>query len=1378
MASPERNSGTDPTPTAIRNRFSYDPVGNLIRTVDGRGIRADFSVNQLNQIVQITWASGHNAFAPEPLEPLALTDFAYRQRIFYDRNDNRVLHQVEDRGNTSGVDGNLSALELPSAAQDPDPAGGASYVDTVYKYDILDNRIEELREVGGGAEPLRTRLRYDPNQNPVLVIQPEGNAIATSYDERDLPFQRTLGATSPPVAALLSGSDPVDYNVRGGQPSVTSFHYDLNRNRIETVDAADTDSSDANNSDRAGAGDRTRYIYDGFDRLTSTIDSVGNQAVTQYDAAGNILRNSFFGPTGGESPTSDGPDLLETPVSLSGVIQTPNLVSGNLLKATEFLYDELSRPFQVDRVLFENSIGTVRDPDLSDGADDIGKDNLTPGDDQLIPGIGGPEVLGRVSTRTEYDRHSRPVFRVEDDGDIYATSYDGADRIVRTVDPEGNDVETAWDDNHNRIETRETDVSQVAGVADETFLTTYFYDSLNRRQQRVDNLGQTHVYRYDSRDNLVAMADASGPDGPPLDRRAFISGPRTVNTTNLFGNVTRYSYDGISRMLESEVVLTADGQGDGSSAGADRFGARADLPPPDQSQGEGDGRVKVRFHWDRNSLSTSRVDDNGNTVEYEYDNLNRTLTETGGICSEPSQADRCDPPTTEKYTWDGDHNLVRKVDENGTVIDTVFDALNRPLSRSIAPAPEVVGTTAVALEYDGLSRLVRAADNNEPEDEGDDSLITFAFDSLGRILEETQRTGDRTPQVISGAWRGENLRVARTYPSGRRVESSFDGLDRFDVIRDANSQQPIADYDYLGKGRVARRLYPINGTRLTYLDDSNTVDVGYDGLRRPVQLRHLGPGDSLLVGFQHTYDRMNNRLSEFKMHDPANSEDYSYDSAYRLTDFARPLPGGPAPQHSQWSLDGVGNWTQVDSEVREHSSFNEITARNDGVATAVLSDQNGNVTDDGNHLFEWDYRNRLRSVGEKSDGTPIGRYSYDAMGRRTRKRVSDGGVLNRTTDFLYDGWRALEERDGADVLDKQYVYGRTIDEALLMDRAQGKIVGSSSEGRLFYHHNSLGSTFALTNAAGSVRESYQYDAYGRPFVFQPGPVVQSGLSPGGRILGGESDTGNPYLFNGRRYDEESGKFYFRFRFLDSEQGRFLSRDPIASGATESRYTFAGGNPPNRLDPMGLQDESSGPDGLVLRGNQLQIGFGLGFRRSSGTVYRGDEPVAEYVTWSFGLMTPSASFTRGETSPTGMMGIPDEALGASDLEGAAAEFDASVSVWAEGGGTLSIPTGNRVGSISGLDLGIGTPGPSLGGMVGFTSIEEGPESIGDLLTRMEVLATELGRWERTGKPRPEDICMCCGGSRSKAAAMNLLVQRFHEIQGEYGRRLQQQLMSLP
>src|SRR5262249_28812660 len=151
------------------------------------------------------------------------------------------------RGNTSGVDGNVPDADLPRVAPgatpsdppvaiNPDPAGDdQAFVDTVYKYDILNDQIEMVQEVSNGVNPefLHTLYRYDPNQNQVLVIQPEGNATASIYDERDLLFQTIRGATSPPVLAQLSLDDPRNYDVRGGLPSTTTYNYEANRNLIE-----------------------------------------------------------------------------------------------------------------------------------------------------------------------------------------------------------------------------------------------------------------------------------------------------------------------------------------------------------------------------------------------------------------------------------------------------------------------------------------------------------------------------------------------------------------------------------------------------------------------------------------------------------------------------------------------------------------------------------------------------------------------------------------------------------------------------------------------------------------------------------------------------------------------------------------------------------------------------------------------------------------------------------------------------------------------------------------------------------------------------------------------------------------------------------------
>jgi RHS repeat-associated protein len=188
--------------------------------------------------------------------------------------------------------------------------------------------------------------------------------------------------------------------------------------------------------------------------------------------------------------------------------------------------------------------------------------------------------------------------------------------------------------------------------------------------------------------------------------------------------------------------------------------------------------------------------------------------------------------------------------------------------------------------------------------------------------------------------------------------------------------------------------------------------------------------------------------------------------------------------------------------------------------------------------------------------------------------VTNPGALDGVTDFYYDGWREIEERDGADALAQQYVYGIGIDEPLVIDRNLDGDNSATGPGdrRLFYHQNTLGSVFALTDATGAVVEGYQYDAYGRQTVFGPGGngVVDFG---GDDVVsvGGTSAQGNPFLFTGRRLDAETGLYYFRLRYLNAEQGRFVSRDPLGTwnDSLGNAYTYAEGNPINWVDPYGL-----------------------------------------------------------------------------------------------------------------------------------------------------------------------------------------------------------------
>jgi len=100
---------------------------------------------------------------------------------------------------------------------------------------------------------------------------------------------------------------------------------------------------------------------------------------------------------------------------------------------------------------------------------------------------------------------------------------------------------------------------------------------------------------------------------------------------------------------------------------------------------------------------------------------------------------------------------------------------------------------------------------------------------------------------------------------------------------------------------------------------------------------------------------------------------------------------------------------------------------------------------------------------------------------------------------------------------------------------------------------------ALSDQNADLVESYSYDVFGQP--------------------SNTSDVNNPYLFTGRRYDDETGLYYYRARYYDYATGRFMQTDPIGHASGLNLYTYCGNNPLTWIDPFGDRTYAVGSGGL-------------------------------------------------------------------------------------------------------------------------------------------------------------------------------------------------------
>ena len=239
-----------------------------------------------------------------------------------------------------------------------------------------------------------------------------------------------------------------------------------------------------------------------------------------------------------------------------------------------------------------------------------------------------------------------------------------------------------------------------------------------------------------------------------------------------------------------------------------------------------------------------------------------------------------------------------------------------------------------------------------------------------------------------------------------------------------------------------------------------------------------------------------------------------------------------------YTLDGLGNRSQVQTTPWGGSAATTTYASdvvNQYTTIASVSrthDDNGNLVDDGTQQYIYDYKNRLVEV--KASSTTIATYKYDALGRRVEKHVN---ATSATTRYILDGVEVIEEYDGSDTWLAQYVHADRIDRPCAMDRADiADVDGDSNTTEVFrfhYHQNALGSVSEMTDPTGAVVEWVTYDVYGKATVRDQAGTTQT-----------VSQIGNPFLYTGREWDDESGIYFYRARSYDPAAGRFLQRDPL------------------------------------------------------------------------------------------------------------------------------------------------------------------------------------------------------------------------------------------
>src|SRR5208283_4142050 len=144
--------------------------------------------------------------------------------------------------------------------------------------------------------------------------------------------------------------------------------------------------------------------------------------------------------------------------------------------------------------------------------------------------------------------------------------------------------------------------------------------------------------------------------------------------------------------------------------------------------------------------------------------------------------------------------------------------------------------------------------------------------------------------------------------------------------------------------------------------------------------------------------------------------------------------------------------------------------------------------------------NRLKSM---TNGSVSATLIYDGYGNRVAKTVGATTTRYLVDDLNPTGYTQVVEEIGSTGVQRTYTYG-------LQRINQNRLVNSTWTPS-FYGYDGFGSVRSLTNSAGTVTDTYDYDAWGNA-------VNTTGSTP------------DVYLYRGEQYDPDLNLYYLRARY--------------------------------------------------------------------------------------------------------------------------------------------------------------------------------------------------------------------------------------------------------
>jgi RHS repeat-associated protein len=621
-------------------------------------------------------------------------------------------------------------------------------------------------------------------------------------------------------------------------------------------------------------------------------------------------------------------------------------------------------------------------------------------------------------------------------------------------------------------------------------------------------------------------------------------------------------------------------------------------------------------------ISATTPDENkaaGSTTTTSYQGLTtvvtndkgQTLTETRNVAGQVVTIKDTNDQILSK-TWDAYGNLLKTTDALGNEVTLAYDTKGRKTGMK---DPDMGSWTYV---YDALGQLTSQTDAKA-------QTTMMSYDVGGRMTQKSEPS--LTSNWYYDAYKdasacakgvGKLCEVSSTNGFGRKV--TYDGLGRASSTTSTIGSTYTATNTYDGNGRVAWLIYPsgvlsvknvytdlgylkqvVDGSNpnnvywkadamdaeghLTKQTTGNLISTVYSyypesGRLKAIQAGSNGSTTYHVQNASYSYDTIGN-LSSASDSAVGATQTYGYDALNRLTSETRLGTSVTTATVITWDYNEIGNIRSRSdvgtykyplsgaSAVRPHA-VTGITNENGlpGVVNGLSSptyayDANGNLTSATGRTVTWTSFNKVDTITQSAVGNVLN-YLYDADGERVKETYSKNGTLQRTTIYLNPGAGAglyyeEETTPSGGIKQKHYLSAAGGTFALLIYNK-----ATSTWTTQYWHKDNLGSTVAVSDTVGGVKESDRmaYEPFGKRRNVNQTTDFLAILAPTTTRRG----------FTGHEMIDEVGLVNMNGRVFDPAISRFLSADPHieAPGNLQSynRYSYVMNSPLNATDPTG------------------------------------------------------------------------------------------------------------------------------------------------------------------------------------------------------------------